>query len=113
MERSRIDPLDDICVSISECRGQMNDLRAEESGLEQSALGLMRRHNKTSWKHANVELIRVPGEEKLRVRTSRTHATAEVQEGEGDTLPAHDFDDDGRIDDAGDGDAGEDLAAEG
>jgi len=79
----RIKPLDDICASIAETRGQLNDLKGEEAGLEQTALALMRRHNKTAWRAAGVELVRVPGEEKLRVRTAyeRT-ATAEVDQGD-------------------------------
>ena len=80
MEDARIRPLDDICASISETRQQQNDLRAEEAGLEQTALRLLRTHGKTAWRHAGVELIRVPGEEKLRVRTSRASATAESED---------------------------------
>lgn len=59
----------------------MNDLREEEAGLEQTALTLMRRHDRTAYRHAGVELVRVPGEEKLRVRTARERtATAETPE---------------------------------
>lgn len=79
MEHLRIKPLDDICASISDTRGQQADLRAEEAGLEQTALHLMRKHNKTAWRAHGVELVRVPGEEKLRVRTSRDTATAETE----------------------------------
>jgi hypothetical protein len=77
MEEVRIRPLDNICKSIAETRGTINELRGEEAGLEQTALKLMREHRKTSWRHAGVELVRVPGEEKLRVRTSKANATAE------------------------------------
>ncbi|HLX21654.1 MAG TPA: hypothetical protein VKR23_16025 [Gaiellaceae bacterium] len=81
MENARIRGLDDICTSIAETREQMNGLRAEETGLESNALKLMRKHQKTSWRHAGVELVRVPGEEKLRVRTARERtATAESEE---------------------------------
>lgn len=79
LEHLRIKPLDDICASISDTRAQQNDLRAEEAGLEQTALHLMRKHTKTAWRAHGVELVRVPGEEKLRVRTSREKATAETE----------------------------------
>lgn len=81
MENARISPLDNICQSIAETREQQNSLRQEEAGLETTALKLMRKHSKISWRHAGVELVRVPGEEKLRVRTSRGRsATAETEE---------------------------------
>ena len=80
LEDVRIAPLDDICVSISETREQINNLRKEEADLEKVALKRMRAHDRTSWRHSGVELIRVPGEEKLRVRTSKESATAEVED---------------------------------
>jgi hypothetical protein len=61
----------------------MNKLRGDEAGYEQSALRIMRESDLRTYRHAGVELSRVPGEEKLRVRTSRENATAETAE-EGD-----------------------------
>jgi hypothetical protein len=58
----------------------MAELRADENGQKRTALQLMRKHDRTSWRHAGVELARVPGEEKLRVRKSKESATAEVEE---------------------------------
>lgn len=81
MENRRIAPLDEICHSIADARSQINDLKADEAGFEQTALGLMRQHRKTTWRAHGVELVRVPGEEKLRVRTTRGGAaTAEVED---------------------------------
>ncbi len=81
MENARIRPLDDICQSIAEGREQMNALRHEDVDHQTVAMRLMRKHKKTSWRHAGVELERIPGEEKLRVRTARERtATAEVEE---------------------------------
>jgi hypothetical protein len=78
MGEVRIRSLDEICVSIAETRASINELKGEETGLEQTALSLMRKHDKTAWRHSGVELVRVPGEEKLRVRTSQERtATAE------------------------------------
>jgi hypothetical protein len=62
LEQVRNSRLENVCESIAETRGEMNKLRGD---------------------HAGVELSRVPGEEKLRVRTSRENATAETAE-EGD-----------------------------
>jgi hypothetical protein len=80
MEQVRDVQLDRICESIGETRDTMNKLRSDEAGDERAALLRMRTRSLTSYRHAGVELARVPGEEKLRVRTSRTSATAETDE---------------------------------
>jgi hypothetical protein len=79
MEETRIVALDHAAESIAEVRSNMNRLRAEEAADMQQALRLMRQHGRTAYRHAGVELVRVPGEEKLRVRTSRDAATAESE----------------------------------
>lgn len=80
---------------MSEIRDQMNTLRADEAGHLRTALKLMRKHNRTSWRAAGIEFSRVPGEEKLRVRSSKEKATAETDdeqvdanEAEGDSADA-------------------------
>ena len=80
MERLRISALDNVCEAIAEIRGEKNELIQREG--EQMNIGLkeMRKNGKTTWRHAGVELVRVPGEEKLRVRTTKSQATAEVEE---------------------------------
>lgn len=87
MEQVRYRDLDASCNSIAETREEINLLRADEAGYEQTALTQMRKHNLTTYRHAGVELARVPGEEKLRVRTTRERsATAEVEpDDKGDT----------------------------
>ncbi len=80
MEDLRIKVLDDVCRSIAEVREAKNALRATEGDHLIAALKAMRKHEKTTWRHAGVELVRVPGEEKLRVRTSKEPATAETAE---------------------------------
>lgn len=82
MEDVRIRALDECAASIAEIRDQMNELRSQEGDYLKNALKLMRKHERTSWRAAGVELVRVPGEEKLRVRTSKEKATAEVEEEE-------------------------------
>lgn len=84
MEDVRIRALDDVATSIAETREQMNTLRGEESDHLRNALKLMRKHQRTTWRAAGVELARVPGEEKLRVRTTKQAATAEVEDEEGE-----------------------------
>lgn len=93
MERQRIVALDNCAEAIAEIRAEKNELIQREGEQENIGLKLMRKHDKTSWRHAGVELVRVPGEEKLRVRTSKNKATAEV-EPEPATEPGHQADDD-------------------
>ena len=77
MEQYRSQKLDNACERIADARATMATLRADEAGDERIALDLMRGVNITSYRYAGVELVRVPGEEKLRVRTSKVNATAE------------------------------------
>ena len=87
LEDARIKSLDEVCDSISECRASINELKGEEADLEKKALKEMHTHRKSSWRHAGVELVLIPGEERLRVRTTKANATAEVEaEPEGDPL---------------------------
>ena len=72
--------LDVSCRRLHEIRDEMAELRASEAEEMQGALNLMRRANRTSYRQHGVELVRVPGEEKLRVRTSKAGATAETEE---------------------------------
>jgi hypothetical protein len=77
----RIQALDDAAAAIGDIRDQMAELRADEQGHKRTALNLMRKHDRTTWRHAGVELARVPGEEKLRIRkTKGENASAEVEE---------------------------------
>lgn len=79
MDEPEITALSKVCQSIAETREAINDLKAEEAGYEQTALQLMRRNDRTTYQHAGVTLVRVPGEEKLQVKTTRERAaTAEV-----------------------------------
>lgn len=83
MEDARIKDLDDICVDIAETREDINSKKADEAAFETTALNLMRKHKKITWQHSGVVLVRVPGEEKLQVRTARKRtATAEGDEPE-------------------------------
>ena len=93
MEDVRIKELDDVAADIADDRKQMNELRTQEGEDLNRALKLMKKHLKQTWRAHGVELVRVPGEEKLRVRTSREQATGEV-EGEQDVPDEQDIDQD-------------------
>lgn len=80
MEEARHTALDRFCERIGEIRDELNTLRGDEGDQSRSALSYMRAAGVTSYRHAGVELVRVPGEEKLRVRTSKEQATAETEE---------------------------------
>jgi hypothetical protein len=67
MEQVRDVVLDRLCESIGDAR-------------DQAALTRMRERKITTYQHAGVEMARVPGEEKLRVRTSKEKATASTDD---------------------------------
>lgn len=54
----------------------MAEDREDERGDLQGALVEMHNKNVSVYQHAGVELLRVPGEEKLRVRTTKEPTTA-------------------------------------
>ena len=84
MEDIRISALDDICSTLSDVRETMNAARGDEKKHLKTALGLMRTHRKQSWRAHGVELVRVPGEEKIRCRTSKEPASAEMESDDDD-----------------------------
>ena len=93
MEQVRAVALDRLCEGIGECRDQINTARQEETGLIQSALQTMVKKNLTVYKHAGIELARVPGAEKLRVRVVKEQGDAgdeDLEKGDdlGDDMPA-------------------------
>jgi len=75
LEQVRSVKLDRLCESIGDGREQMNKLRTEEKDDNRQALRIMHDEDRTVYRHAGVELVRVPGEEKLRVRTTGEDAS--------------------------------------
>ncbi len=75
MERIRSQKLDACCEAIGDIRDKANSLRSEEKDELQMALREMTTKGIQAYRHAGVELVRVPGEEKLRVRKSKEDAT--------------------------------------
>ena len=80
MEQVRHVKLDRLCEGISECRAEMNEQRTLEGEKCRSALVYMHDNTITTYRYAGVELVRVPGEEKLRVRTTKEAATLETED---------------------------------
>jgi len=67
----------------------MNAAKLEEQGLISSALQAMQKDGRSVYRHARIELARVPGAEKLRVRLTKEEGDAgaedlEPPDGEGE-----------------------------
>jgi hypothetical protein len=58
----------------------MNTAKLDEQSAIADSLGEMQRSSVTVYKHAGVELARVPGAEKLRVRLSKDDGDADVSD---------------------------------
>jgi hypothetical protein len=78
MEQVRSKPLDNLCEGLADVRAAINSNKQEESGLIQSALQTMVRRNIQVYKHGGIELARVPGAEKLRVRVIKEQGDADA-----------------------------------
>ena len=81
MEQVRSRKLDNLCEAIGDEREMKNKADTEEKGLLQSALREMQSRNVHIYKHGGVELARVPGSEKLRVRLTKDEGDADVSSG--------------------------------
>jgi hypothetical protein len=79
MEQVRDVVLDNACEAIGEIRDSMAEGRKDEAGHKQTALRRMHDKGLHTYRHAKVELARVEGEEKLRVRTTKETATATAE----------------------------------
>lgn len=64
----KVPALDRLCAKLSLVRESKNDLATEEKGLIQDALRRMKDANVVTYKAHGVELVRVQGDEKVRVR---------------------------------------------
>ncbi len=80
MERVRNSRLDQVCEAIGEERERMNAAKTEERGLITGALQEMQRANLSVFRHGGVELSRVPGAEKLRVRLTKEEGDAGAED---------------------------------
>ncbi len=68
----RIPSLDRHCRHIGDQRAGIARMQAELKDMERLAHEDMRKHRRETWQSAGVTLVRVPGEERLRVTTSRS-----------------------------------------
>jgi hypothetical protein len=90
MEQIRDAALDRLCEQIGECRDQMNQAKRDEASLDASALQRMSRSSekfptgRTVYRHAGVELARIPGADKLRVRVTKETGDADDEDQVGD-----------------------------
>jgi hypothetical protein len=75
MEQVRNRNLDRLCESIGEAREQLGVLRGEEKTDIGRALREMHDKDVVVYRHAGVELVRIPGEETIRVRTTKEKAS--------------------------------------
>ena len=103
MEQVRSRALDNLCEGLGDARDTMNRAKVDEQSLIQSALQTMQQKGITVYKHARVELARVPGAEKLRVRIVKEDGDAGAE----DLAPA----DEGVIDEGGEAEAAADADA--
>lgn len=81
MEQVRDEVLDALCESIGDARDTMNAARNTEQADCQASLHRLQEKGWTKYAHAGVELLRVSGEEKLRVRTKKEATT--MSDGDG------------------------------
>ena len=94
LEQIRSVKLDNVCEGIAEERAAMNKAATEEKGLKAKALDIMQHADPpyTIYKHGGVELARVPGADKLRIRLTDDDGDASVSGGttsqEGSAEPA-------------------------
>lgn len=81
MEQVRNRSLDRICEHISDVRHDLNRLRGEEKDLQGQAVRVMTGDKVAVYRHSGVEMVLVPGDVHLRVRTLKaTPANADGPE---------------------------------
>jgi hypothetical protein len=76
-ESVRSQKLDAICESIGDEREAMNKARTETQVLIAAALDVMTKKNLTVYRHDKIELARIPGADKLRVRVTKEEGDAD------------------------------------
>ena len=84
MPRVRNAKLDKYAESIGECRDAINSATTNEKHYRAAALKEMQAKSIQFWSHGGVDFIRVPGEDKLKVKTHKDGGSPETGEGEPD-----------------------------
>lgn len=85
-ESVRSEKLDAICESIGDEREALNKARTEIDALTSAALDMMTKRNLTVYRHATIELARIPGADKLRVRVTKEEGDADDGTHDGEEL---------------------------
>jgi hypothetical protein len=71
MEDHAIKPLEDIATAYADVRDRRIELNAEEHELKDHAKALMKKYDKTIYKHGGVEIRIVPGEDDVKVKIAK------------------------------------------
>jgi hypothetical protein len=72
MEDHAIKPLEDLAINYAEIRDARIDLNEREHVLKLAAIKLMKRYEKTVYRHNGVEITVIPGEDDVKVKVKRT-----------------------------------------
>lgn len=75
----RSQKLDNLCEGIGDERETLNRAKQEEAKLVAAALETMQKEGISVYCHARIELARVPGAEKLRVRSTKEPASCRLE----------------------------------
>src|SRR5215471_10381704 len=71
MEDHAIKPLEEVAEQYAEIRDQRMELTEREHSLKTHALKLMKKYDKTIYRHGGVEITVVPGEDDVKVRVKK------------------------------------------
>jgi hypothetical protein len=89
MEQVRVGALEGIAEAIADTREKKNNLLEDEKGYVASAIDLLHKHALTAYRAYGVELVLVPGGDKLRVRLVEQQAQKGAEaEGDGEGAAA-------------------------
>lgn len=97
MAQVRDRTMDGYCEGIGDARALKNKAVQEEKGYIQGALNRMHKTGQTVYKHAGVEVVLVPGDDKLRVRLisdggdgEKSEGAEQAESGDGSYVPGDD-----------------------
>jgi hypothetical protein len=71
MEDHAIKPLEDVAAEYATIRDERMDLTQREHTLKNHALKLMKKYDKTIYRHDGIEITIVPGEDDVKVRVKK------------------------------------------
>lgn len=71
MQDRAIKPLEDLAASYADVRDRRMELNKEEHELKAHTLKLMKKYEKTIYRHDGIEIRIVPGEEDVKVKVKK------------------------------------------